>query len=37
MVPWPASDRLTDEQWRKMLASGQAPERPAWTAAFVAP
>ncbi len=34
---WPASDRLTDEQWRKILASGQAPERPAWTAAFVAP
>ena len=35
--PWQASDRLTDEAWREMLASGRAPERPLWTAEFVAP
>lgn len=29
--PWPASDRLTDEQWWKMLKKGRAPDRPAWT------
>jgi hypothetical protein len=29
------SDRLTDESWREMLESGQAPPRPAWTASFV--
>jgi hypothetical protein len=29
------SDRLTDEQWRAMLADGTAPARPAWTEAFV--
>jgi hypothetical protein len=32
---WPMSDRLTDESWREMLESGQAPPRPAWTASFV--
>jgi hypothetical protein len=32
---WPMSDRLTDESWREMLDSGQAPARPAWTASFV--
>jgi hypothetical protein len=34
--PWPMSDRLTDEAWREMLGSGQAPARPYWTASFVA-
>jgi hypothetical protein len=33
--PWPMSDRLTDETWRAMVATGQAPERPGWTALFV--
>ncbi len=33
--PWPMSDRLTDEKWREMLAAGEAPERPEWTASFV--
>lgn len=34
--PWPMADRLTDESWREMLQAGNAPPRPAWTAAFVA-
>jgi hypothetical protein len=34
--PWPMSDRLTDEAWRQMLDSGQAPERPHWTGSFIA-
>jgi len=34
--PWPMGDRLTDEAWRQMLASGTAPARPAWTASFIA-
>ncbi len=34
--PWPMSDRLTDEAWRAMLESGDAPERPAWTTSFIA-
>jgi hypothetical protein len=33
--PWPMGDRLTDETWRAMVAAGQAPERPGWTALFV--
>jgi len=33
--PWPMDDRLTDEKWREMLAAGDAPERPEWTASFV--
>jgi len=33
---WPMSDRLTDKKWRKLLNSGQAPELPFWTNAFVA-
>ena len=33
---WPMSDRLTDEKWREMLNSGQAPSLPEWTDAFVA-
>jgi len=32
---WPMHDRLTDEKWREMLAAGETPERPEWTAAFV--
>jgi hypothetical protein len=33
----PAEHRLTDEQWAKMLVTGQAPSRPAWTDSFQAP
>jgi hypothetical protein len=32
---WPMSDRLTDEAWREMLESGQAPSRPEWTSSFI--
>ncbi len=32
---WPMSDRLTDEAWRELLNSGQAPARPEWTASFI--
>ncbi len=32
--PWPAGDRLTDEKWRGMLDSGQAPALPGWTNSF---
>ncbi len=31
---WPANDRLTDEKWREMLDSGQAPPLPGWTSSF---
>jgi len=31
----PAGDPLTGEAWRQMLASGDAPPRPQWTAGFV--
>jgi hypothetical protein len=31
----PASDRLTDEQWRQMLNSGQQPPLAEWTASFL--
>jgi hypothetical protein len=34
--PWPMSDRLTDEAWRAMLDAGKTPDRPAWTASFIA-
>jgi hypothetical protein len=34
---WPMSDRLTDEAWREMLESGQAPAQPQWTSSFIAP
>ena len=34
--PWPMDDRLTDEAWREMLDQGQAPDRPDWTASFIA-
>lgn len=30
----PASDRLTDEQWQKMLKEGEAPPPPIWTQPF---
>jgi len=30
-------DRLTDEQWKQMLESAQAPPRPAWTGSFFQP
>jgi len=33
--PWPMSDRLTDEAWREMLATGQTPDRPHWTGSFI--
>lgn len=33
---WPMSDRLTDESWREMLHTGEAPARPEWTSSFVA-
>lgn len=31
---WPADDRLTDEKWRELLDSGQAPAVPGWTNSF---
>jgi hypothetical protein len=31
---WPAEDRLTDEKWRAILDSGEAPALPEWTASF---
>ncbi len=34
--PWLLSDRLTDKKWREMLNSGQAPQLPEWTNAFMA-
>ncbi|HHE76618.1 MAG TPA: DUF3160 domain-containing protein [Candidatus Parcubacteria bacterium] len=33
---WPMSDRLTDEKWRNLLDSGQAPAMPSWTNLFIA-
>jgi hypothetical protein len=33
----PIDNRLTDEQWKQMLKSGQAPPRPAWTSSFYQP
>jgi hypothetical protein len=33
----PIDNRLTDEQWKQMLESGQAPSRPAWTGSFFQP
>lgn len=35
--PWPANDRLTDEQWQRMLHEGRAPERPPWTERLLLP
>jgi hypothetical protein len=34
--PWPINDRLTDEQWRQMVETGEQPDQPQWTGAFVA-
>jgi hypothetical protein len=31
---WPAQDRLTDEKWREMLATGQAPPLQDWIDSF---
>jgi hypothetical protein len=31
----PRDQRLTDEEWRQMLADGGAPARPSWTEAFL--
>ena len=33
----PLSNRLTDEQWKQLLESGQTPPRPAWTSSFYQP
>ena len=33
----PIDNRLTDEAWKEMLESGQAPPRPAWTGSFYQP
>lgn len=30
------NQRLTNEEWRAMLAAGDAPDRPTWTSAFIA-
>lgn len=32
--PWPLSDRLTDEKWRDLINSQDAPPQPAWTKDF---
>jgi hypothetical protein len=34
--PWPMDNRLTDEAWKEMLNQGHAPDRPEWTASFIA-
>jgi hypothetical protein len=33
----PIDNRLTDEQWKQMLESGQTPPRPTWTGSFYQP
>lgn len=33
---WPMSDRLTDQKWRALLDSAEAPALPEWTSSFVA-
>ena len=33
----PANNRLTDEQWHRILSSSKAPPRPTWTECFQAP
>jgi hypothetical protein len=33
---WAMSDRLTDEAWRELLNTGQAPARLEWTSSFIA-
>jgi len=32
--PWNAANRLSDQDWRKMLSSGSALSRPGWTGSF---
>ncbi len=32
--PWSAGDRLTDEKWQALLASGNAPAQPDWVDSF---
>jgi len=32
---FPSRERLTDEAWREMLASQEAPEQPEWTKSFI--
>ena len=34
---FPSRDRLTDEAWRELLASQDAPEQPEWTTSFISP
>ncbi|HUS81557.1 MAG TPA: DUF3160 domain-containing protein [Armatimonadota bacterium] len=34
---WPAADRLTDEKWQALLASGQAPAQQEWTESYIVP
>jgi len=34
---WPMADRLTDEKWRSIVASPEAPAPPPWTSSFRAP
>ena len=33
----PSNERMTDEAWREMLESGEAPEAPEWTNSFIVP
>jgi hypothetical protein len=33
---WPMLDRLTDEKWRELLNSDQAPALSSWTGAYIA-
>lgn len=33
--PWPMGDRLTDDAWRELLQSPDAPDAPEWTNAFI--
>ncbi|MGA2865023.1 MAG: DUF3160 domain-containing protein [Verrucomicrobiota bacterium] len=34
---WPMDNRLTDENWTNLLASGSQPARPDWVASFMQP
>jgi hypothetical protein len=34
--PWDIRDRLTNEKWRAMVAAGEQPPQPEWTAMFIA-
>ena len=35
--PVPANERMTDEAWREMLESGNAPDMPEWTNSYIIP